>query len=903
MPRSGKASRTSSSCSNGNPVVTQVTAAAPLILTASDRLARQLREDHSLSRRREGARVWEAPRIASFSRWLSDTWTSTWPDAQLLSATQELVLWQDAVERDEAGRRLLSPMAAAREARRTDQLLRQHAIDLDRAPAWQEEHQAFRRWRQAVARRMAQSGWITAADLPDAVVDLVGRGAVRVPQRVELRGFPAVLARGERRVIEALAAQGAQVDRPERLQSRGELRHLAFEDDESQFRFVAAELRERLRACADHAAPPPRILVALPDPEARRGLIESVFRDLLAPWAARGEGLLPWRWERGTSLADHPWVADLLAILQVAEERNAPALLSRVLLSAALWTPAQLRQTAAADLALRRCGFPRLRLARVGEALSGDLRGRFERLRAVIQDAPRRALPSQWAVQFRLRLQALGWPGAGALDSAAYQATQSAAQLLDRLATLDAQLSRVPESTAREWLGEFARAGSFVPRVEHGQPILIASYEEAAPLQADLVYLLDASAAQWPRPARTTPFVAIETLRAAGVVEALPELALERARELSAALLGTAPEVCIAHARVDARGGEVRPSPLLGAGVPWTPTTIPSCVGALESALAAGSVLQAVAADPVPPVDADERAGLRANAGLFKDWFESPFFAFCRFRLGIESLPEPPQGLDARAQGILIHALLAEFWSGVPDRAALLCLPASEPMALRARLEPLIEPLLIAHLPEREVGAAIVRLERERVLDLCCQWLQHEAGRVDDFRVEHREVAVEPVVAGLQLRLRLDRIDRVQSPDGARWLVIDYKTGAEAHPRGWNADRLREPQLPLYASHAAVLAAGVPGIDGLCFGHVKDGHPALVALTNWRKLLREPEPGKFEQHWAQRLEAWRAAIEVAARGFLAGEAGLDPRIGDRSHNADLLVLGGRVPDDALDPAG
>lgn len=876
-------------------------AAAPLTLAASDRLARQLREDHSLARRREGARVWEAPRIASFSRWLSDTWTSTWPDAQLLSATQELVLWQEAVERDEAGRRLLSPMAAAREARRTDQLLRHYAIDLDRAPAWQEEHQAFRRWRQTVARRMAQSGWITAADLPDAVVDLIARGAAAVPARVELRGFAAALPRAERRVIEALSAGGVQVDRTDAPSTPSALRHLCFADDEAQFRCVAAELRERLRVCTDHAVSPPRILVALPDPEVRRGLIESVFRDLLAPWAARGEGLLPWRWERGTALADQPWVADLLAILQLAEERNAPALLSRVLLSAALWTPAQLRHTAAADLALRRSGFPRLRLARVCEALTADLRARFERLRTVVQEAPRRALPSEWAVQFRRRLQALGWPGAGALDSAAYQATQSAAQLLDRLSTLDAQLERVPETTAREWLGEFARAGSFVPRVEHGQPILIASYEEAALLQADLLYVLDAGAAQWPRPVRTTPFVAIETLRAAGVVEALPTLALERARELSVALLGAASEVCVAYARVDARGGEVRPSPLLGADVEWTPVTPAPCIGALESALFAGSAQQSVDADPVPPVDAVELAGLRATTGLFKDWFESPFFAFCHFRLGIESLPEPPQGLDARVQGHLIHALLAEFWERVPDRGSLLSLPAGT-TALRARLEPLLEPLLAQHLPEREVGAAIVRLERERVLDLCCQWLQHEAERVDDFIVVHREVDVEPVVAGLQLRLRLDRIDRVQAPEGERWLVIDYKTGAEANPRGWNVDSLREPQLPLYASHAAALAAGVPRIDGVCFGHVKDGHPALVALTNWRKLLREPDPGKFDEHWVQRLEAWRAAIEGAARGFLAGEAGLDPRIGDRSHNADLLVLGGERSDDAEEPA-
>ncbi|MCD6042399.1 MAG: hypothetical protein K0R40_2002, partial [Burkholderiales bacterium] len=60
-----------------------------LTLTATDRLARTLREDANLDRSRSGAPVWEAPRIAGFSRWLIDTWTAGWPDAQLLSGTQE----------------------------------------------------------------------------------------------------------------------------------------------------------------------------------------------------------------------------------------------------------------------------------------------------------------------------------------------------------------------------------------------------------------------------------------------------------------------------------------------------------------------------------------------------------------------------------------------------------------------------------------------------------------------------------------------------------------------------------------------------------------------------------------------------------------------------------------------
>jgi exodeoxyribonuclease-5 len=151
------------------------------------------------------------------------------------------------------------------------------------------------------------------------------------------------------------------------------------------------------------------------------------------------------------------------------------------------------------------------------------------------------------------------------------------------------------------------------------------------------------------------------------------------------------------------------------------------------------------------------------------------------------------------------------------------------------------------------------------------------------------------------LRLRVDRIDRVQTPEGERWLVIDYKTGADADPRGWKAERLTEPQLPLYASHALTGEAGVPRVDGICFAHVKDGHPALVAATNWRERLRDDKPGRFRTDWSGDLARWRALLEQAAQGFLAGEAWIDDSVGERSFNSGLLLLAGHSAGESGEP--
>ncbi|MGQ0501097.1 MAG: PD-(D/E)XK nuclease family protein [Panacagrimonas sp.] len=863
-----------------------------LTLTATDALARELREQANLDRSREGG-VWEAPRIASLSRWLTETWTSSWPEAQLLSATQELVLWRDAVENDRATQ-VLSPLAAAREARRADQLLRNYGMDGDTPPTGQDEHDAFRRWRTEVNRRLRKHQWLTAADIAGEAARLIREGRVALPREVELAGFTEPLLPSEQRVLEALASRGTQVVMVPPQTLVPQLEHLLQEDDLAQFRHVVHAVREQLRAAGD--GPPPRIVIALPDPQSRRPLLESVLRDLLAPWAARGEGALPWRWDQGRPLQEQPHVDAMLAILQLAPARNPQDAVSRVLLSAALWTEAERLHTAAADLRLRDQSPPHVRLRFLAQKLPPALAARFERLLQVMASAAPRALPSQWADQFRQRLEALGWPGSQPPDSVTFQAERSACALLDRLGTLDAQLGRIAESAAREWLGELARGAHFQPRVEHLQPVLITSLEAAASLGCDQLYVLDVAAAQVPSAARATPFVPLERQRAAGVPEASPEAWLARARRQAARLLGgCAPRVCVCVARTDERGSERQPSTLFGEAARWRPAHPALDIGALEQSLdASRTQAEWPQADPVPPVAEAERAVLRCDSSLFKAWFESPFFAFCRYRLGIQPLPQPSQGPDARVQGTLLHKVLEKFWTAVRGSAPLAAL---DDAALRERLETLVDASLPAFLPPADYGPATVRLERARALDLLLQWLGHERRRVDPFVVHACEASAEPTVGGLVLRLRLDRVDRVSTPQGERWLVIDYKTGRQADPKGWKVDRLLEPQLPLYAGFAARAAAEVPAVHGICFAHLKDGHPALVAQTSWRRKLIEPEETDAAVEWGHRLIDWRLALEAAARGFLAGDAWVDGRVTGRSHFADLLAFTSTTPDE------
>ena len=69
------------------------------------------------------------------------------------------------------------------------------------------------------------------------------------------------------------------------------------------------------------------------------------------------------------------------------------------------------------------------------------------------------------------------------------------------------------------------------------------------------------------------------------------------------------------------------------------------------------------------------------------------------------------------------------------------------------------------------------------------------------FAVVETERELHGQIGGLDLRLRVDRVDRV----GDQLVVIDYKSGA-IRKAPWRGARMEAPQLPLYA----VLHPGKP---------------------------------------------------------------------------------------------
>lgn len=866
-----------------------MSAADPLILCASDRLARELRAEHSLAQRRAGREVWEAPAIFSLRQWVLDQWLASWPTQQLLHPVQELILWQEAIEDSASpGRFLLAPRSCAREARRADQLIRAHGLTPRPGAMLSEDQSAFLRWRRQFTSRCRDAGWVVAGDLYPAVAALIQAGALAPPPAIELAGFMAELPAAERRVLEACERAGSQISaRPRRCEPA--LRGWRPADVHEQYRAIAQALHARLLPFADSELPPPRLIVALSDPENDRERAEVAFREALAPWLAQpgGSQALPWRWENGRRLSEQPWVDAALVILRLESYGNAPAAVSRLLLSSTLWEPAERARTAALDHHLRDRGWPQIRFARLLDErrLPPPLLARFQVLQAALRDEPRQAMPSAWLPLLQKRLDALGWPGGAELDSAAYQIVREFQRALARVGALDQQLGPVRRSVAQGWLEEFLRATRLEPRSEHEQPILILRHQDAVGLPCDGLFLADATADTLPGAAPANPFLAWELLAAAGFPEATPQGWLKHRRLQLDALLHAAPEVQIYAPLSDTRGAESLPSPLLPA-LQWSEPPEPPAAHTGSQAIWPRN-------DPVPPV-VDAATEMRHHdTNLFHAYAEAPFFAFAGWRLGVAELPQPDFGLNSRDQGTVLHAALKSLWDRLHTRDALLALDEA---ALAEHVEQALAEPFTRRVQAGDFGPGLTRLEHGRLADLLLQWLRHERRRVEPFTAVLREVELHTEFCGLPLSLRVDRVDKVQTAQGPRWLVLDYKAGRRVETRGWKEDSLSEPQLPLYASHALLDQAAIPRVDGICFAHLKDGHPALSAWMNWReRLIADKEKSEHARDWDAKLAAWRGLLEQRARGFLAGDVSLPAAINERSRYAAWLALANAIP--------
>ena len=425
----------------------------------------------------------------------------------------------------------------------------------------------------------------------------------------------------------------------------------------------------------------------------------------------------------------------------------------------------------------------------------------------------------------------------------------------------------------REFVDALARAADetlFVPE-SHDAPIQIAGPAESAGLQADAIWFLGTDEDAWPASGSAHPFLPMQVQREGAMPHAAPHLDWELAHTITARLLASACEVRFSYSG-QTEGVETRPSRVVRQ-LACEPEPLPS---ELTPARGAARSTTSFADESRIPFLLD---AIEGGAAVFTAQSQCAFKAFATARLAAKGWEPAQAGLTPAQRGNLVHEVLHAVWGGPPagirtleELRALTDLDAFVAGHVKRVMRKEIPQGLRERMPQRYLA-----LEASRLARLICVWLNFELTR-QPFAVVDTEVKRTAAIEGLMLKLRLDRIDRLN--DGTL-LVIDYKTG-DVKPSVWDLPRPDDVQLPLYAGFALdpvaeplgglVFAKVHAGKDGTEFaGRVRDAARTLLHDVGGRKNIAK-NPLTDDQ-----LCDWSDYIQKIARDFLAGHAFIDPR--------------------------
>jgi probable DNA repair protein len=839
------------------------------------RLAHFLRARHDAACVARGLTVWRTPEVLTWQELLrrqfeADRVTGR-TNARWLPAAHARRVWERLVRDDAEMSSVLSPGGLGEVAYRSWELLHRyripdHAIDSPEGA----EALAFAGWVAAYRTWLRAGGWLDPAQAALTI------GTLPLDTPFEFRGFEQ-LTPEQATFVEAQRAAGVAIALPESPGNDTEFRAERVEcndfadEIDTAARWAAARLQ---------AYPGTRMALVVPGLDGERDQVRRILDRALVPGTAMTAGPAPestaYELAAARPLLDRPVVAAALGWLEAVVRPAEPSLASTLLLGACDGAAADERHARAElDVALRLAMLSQPGLAHV--AAAARLRGcprTAQRIDAALARASAWSgphLPSGWATEFAALLHGLGWPGA-APDSGENQAAQRWQGLLAEFAASDDVVGPMRAGTALGHLRALAAETAFEPQ-EIAAPLLVIDPDTATGMHFDAIWICGMDAARWPPPAAPDPFLPRDWQARQGVPGATAELAETAARRTLRRLAQSAPSLICSVPRFE-QEAQLLPSALV-AELPLADRA------ALDASLWRGVDATHALFEARPPLVQSLDGSLPAfadlevvkgGARLLELQSRCPFRAAVELRLGGRELEDPVAGIAPTERGTLVHDVLEAFWKEVVDQRTL---AAMTPPAVEALVQRLAHEMLARLRADAdEVRNRLLDLEQRwlqaRVLDLVAQDLAREP-----FTVVQTEAEQNIDVGGVQVRVKLDRVDRLA--DGSL-AVIDYKTGSNARPADWMGERPESPQLPLY-----VRVVGQQQVSAVAFGIVRKGATEYVGIARdgapfagLRPFDATKRPFKDYADWNALMGEWQRRLDVIAREHATGDARLAP---------------------------
>ena len=817
-------------------------AAGITVVTPNARLARALTRDFDDFQTGKDLSSWEAADILPFGAFVERLWEDALygPVGEaagesfplLLTPAQEQHLWE-AILADSG---LLAVSQAAAQCRDAWRLAHQWRIRIDAAGS--DDAAAFVEWSREYERRTRHD--TDAARLPDLMLGNLDR--VKTPKLLVAYGFdivpPQTSAFFEKLDVETCS--------PESL--AGSSTRNYFQTARLELEAAAKWARARLEEGRT------RIGVVVPDLQKRRSEVVRVFSRTMQPGynlPSAKSAAMPFNVSLGLPLSAWPLVDAALSLFSLSHGEVEFAAASQLVRSPFLGgAETELSRRAILDARLRRDAEATVTLPKLiaGLEKSSLLRNLLEKAFEIARARP--DTPGDWARHFSALLEAAGFPGERALDSAEFQTRAKLHEALGELSKLERVAQRFSFSQALSFLRRFCERTLFQPESVDA-PIQVLGLLESRGLRFDCLWVSGLTDEAWPLSAAPNPFLPIRLQKAAGIPEASAEASLELDRRITAEWRSAAKEVVFSYPLKE-KDHDLAPSPLI-ADVPQESVSVPD-FPRYRDLLYASKNLQSFQDWRGPPVVEKK---IRGGTRVLADQAACPFRAFAKWRLSADALEEPAPGLDARDRGKLLHILMKEIWEQLRGSDAL-----GSDLTLSINRA--------ANIAIKELGleGRFAELERERLAKLAREWLEVEAQR-PPFRVSSIEEQRTLTVAGLAFQSRIDRMDELEA---GGHVLVDYKTGNVGNPKQWHGPRLDDPQLPLYAVAAPEELAAV------VFAKLKPGEMRFMGYSRAPNLIPKVNVNPVAP-WPKLLEEWQRDTEALGRAFAQGEAEVDPKEG------------------------
>ncbi len=858
-------------------MITQLDANTTL-LTPNRRLAATLLKKYNQANLDAGKSCWASAAILPFTSWIQRLWHDYSAEQLdiaapfLLTVQQELILWEEILQKFPANDALLQLSETAELAKAAWGTLKQWQINLTH-PALEttDDSNSFLLWATYFQNKCIENNWLDTNSLIQLICEKILAHHIKPSKHLIAVGFTefSPLQKYLFACCEQVGIQVTYDKKTNHLISSAKRINLA--DEETEIRTMARWAKSLIASDSTLT-----IGCVVPNLEKKRDYLSTIFSEVFCEDKLYSLDCTtqPFNITAGKSLATYPIIHAALQLLGLNKKTMTSENISSFLLSPFLGDAEQEHiKRAQFDARLRKenCISSNLqKLIHTQEKFNlymscPRLAKRIENFLTLIHQQPILLPISAWITIFTEALSLLGWPGERSINSQEYQIVQRWLELLDEYRTFDTLLPKKNYQSTLHYLTRLTSNVVFQPQGTDAA-VQILGVLEATALPFDYTWVMGFDDNAWPPSAKPNPFIPYRLQATLKMPHSSAEHEFEYSKCLTEQLIQSTRHIIFSHAQNDT-GCELRTSPLISdldeisiEQLNLSPFT------SLAEKCRQSQLIETLQDTQAPAVIIENSQG---GASIFKLQAACPFKAFAEIRLNAKPLESTTLGLRSQDRGKITHKALELAWLELKTSEKLQQYTESE---LKNLLTIVIKKAIQIVTGHELILSRYISLEIERLQNLLWQWLQIEKSR-PPFQVIAQEEERSIHIANLPIKLRIDRIDALQ--DGSH-LIIDYKTGNNNQIKYWFGDRLEEPQLPLYCITADT------AVESIAFAEINPNSLTLKGISKKNIATDAIKPLSDTNYsegrsWDQQILQWQYTLEKLGNDFAQGNADVDPK--------------------------